>query len=198
MKKLIQIAALASLLTSSVFAAPIIGQLDFTGNAIFTYDELNGTIVSVDFDTTEIIPGMLSLPFVTQATGDFAPALFQTVTIIDPWLVSAPAPYELWTVAGFSYTLENILTNDGLLASIDGDGFELSTFGTLNHVSYDATPGVFTLTSQPLADPDNEGFTVNVSFSSTAVPVPEPSTYAMFGTAFAILGFVGYRKRKVA
>lgn len=26
-------------------------------------------------------------------------------------------------------------------------------------------------------------------------PVPEPSTYAMFGTAFAILGFVGYRSR---
>ncbi len=28
--------------------------------------------------------------------------------------------------------------------------------------------------------------------------VPEPSTYAMFGIAFSILGFVGYRKRRAA
>lgn len=33
---------------------------------------------------------------------------------------------------------------------------------------------------------------------SVVNPVPEPSTYAMFGIAFAILGFVGYRKRHAA
>lgn len=46
---------------------------------------------------------------------------------------------------------------------------------------------------------NNGGTLSNLTFSGATIatnPVPEPSTYAMFGTAFAILGFVGYRKRR--
>ena len=46
------------------------------------------------------------------------------------------------------------------------------------------------------ANQNNDNFRVQGMQVNYAPAVPEPSTYAMFGMAFAILGVVGYRSRK--
>ena len=84
-------------------------------------------------------------------------------------------------------TLRNTLNIYGN-GMISGGGF-VATSGTWNlSVSQD--------------DPDSNGisdmiydFTFEANSVSTS-PIPEPSTYALFGIAFIGLGIVGYRKRR--
>lgn len=78
---------------------------------------------------------------------------------------------------------------------------------TTNYVGWlldgSATTGTY---DSPFNNPSNGNqknishFTAYVRGTGSGTPpttgvVPEPSTYAMFGTAFLILGFVGYRSR---
>ena len=54
-----------------------------------------------------------------------------------------------------------------------------------------------TLTNDQIGTLRSSSFAVAIPQNQDAV-APEPSTYALFGTAFVILGFIGYRKRHVS
>ena len=76
-----------------------------------------------------------------------------------------------------------------------------------NYASYlvTATDGTFGTYSTPFFNANGGGagnpknishITAYVRGGGTPAPVPEPSTFALFGAAFAMLGFVSYRSRK--
>ena len=101
----------------------------------------------------------------------------------------------------YRITMLDLQTNGTGFFDPDGGlsyGSFSETYDISNYVTDDARL-VFRLTEES----DNSFFTGtasvvgidNVSVYATPA-VPEPSTYAMFGMAFAILGVVGYRSRK--
>lgn len=125
----------------------------------------------------------------------------------------------------FDYWDNATNADDTFLSFVRQDGnpaeritmLDLITNGTFTNPSIDLAYGTFTKTydiSNYTTDEARLIFrlteeSTNSIFTGTAsvagidnvvitgiAPVPEPSTYAMFGTAFALLGFVGYRSRK--
>lgn len=171
-------------------AALINGAVTFAGQ-VDLYEDVSGSLVQ-----TIKIEDAVALDFgnavVQSADGDFAseglgfltPAIFTdfrfnplTPAVVDP----------LWESGGFTFRLESIAidTQTDATLKLVGNGF-------INKAGYEETEGTWSFTTQ---DPEAGG---TFSFSASSESVPEPSTYAMFGTAFAILGFVGYKKRRNA
>lgn len=80
-----------------------------------------------------------------------------------------------------NYTNGNNIYNDGFFEITSGVGIDFE----LN----DSGPNIYTGSFIK-----NRTWNGSIEYEVVAA-VPEPSTYAMFGTAFAILGVVGYRSR---
>lgn len=183
-KLLISLSAIA-LASTSLQAAFITGEINFAGNlGVNGITTSGGLVTAIDFADNGVTSPSVS--FIDEAvTGDFDGLEGDYVSIVDPWDLTAVTPYTLWSVGGFSFELTSISSNDGTEPFLGVEGL-----GVIKKAGFDDTEGTFSITAQ-----NGEAF---VSFSATSAPVPEPSTYAMFGTAFAILGFVGYRKHRNA
>ncbi len=169
------LAILAAGLASTAFtgghaqAAMVNGAITFAGGAVFdTMDLATATQVTAFTDVT-----------VQSRDGDFAAfvnigdsALMATTYTFVP---STPTP-GLWSVGGFTFDLANSVVD-----------FQTSTFlavsgtGTITGNGFDATPGIWSFTSQ---SPSADGV---FSFSSgtSANGVPEGgATVALLGLAF--------------
>lgn len=195
MKKLLQIMTSASilvLLSSSVNAAFITGSVGFSGTVGLV--DINN-LATTSF--TNAVGFDFSNAFVLESSGDFTTeglTLGTAVTFNDfnfsPSL--SPSPVDpLWASPSANPTLDFVLESV-TVNQHDNTGINLSGTGVIRSLNnnYDDTSGTWNFSTQ--------GGTINgrFTFSADSHPVPEPSTYAMFGTAFAILGFVGYRKRR--
>ncbi len=149
-------------------AALIEGQLDFVGFA--AVDREAGQYVSIDY---------LFGPFVVSATDDYAATVSvgDAVSVIDPInFTTLSLPETIWSVGGFSFSLESLSINDG--TTVGGNGI-------ISAAGFDDTDGFWSFTSQG----SDDGM---FAFSATAVP--EPSIIALL--TMGLLG-LGITRRKV-
>ena len=128
-------------------------------------------------------------PVVQSRDGDFGSvALNAAVAIVVPWnFTTVAAIPNFWTVAGFSFQLDNsaVAFQFPGFVNVVGNG----TFTAPNH---DATPGIWRFTSQ---DP-SAGTPAVFSFSASNQAVPEGgSAVAMLG--MGLLGLAAARKKLV-
>lgn len=164
-------AALALALPLSAQAAMINGQLDISGllnrdNSTFT------PTGQIDFVGTGIA---------LQATDDFAGSITPFVTMFTLYDISFAAPGLIYQGGGFSFTASAFRNFDN---AFPGRSFVAD--GTLTAAGFDATPGVFALSTQSTGLP-NERVTVSFSSDTNASPAPVPVPAA----GFLLLGGLG-------
>lgn len=221
MKQIIQTTALITslfLTANSANAAFINGFISFDGT-LDIQDSAGASVplnasFEIDYSDATALVFSAGSQEVSSAFGDFATegvvvddnttTFFKDFSFVDDSgnILVPPTVDELWIATdgdgnGFRMDLSTITSVTREVGELDIKGTGAIYFeGTSESgTSYERTLGTWSFSA------DN-GFGNTFNFSSgshaTGLPVPEPSTYAMFGTAFAILGFVGYRKRKAA
>ena len=151
--------------------------------------------VGTNFTNTFIVPGTI-----TDETGevDFSATGGANPSDLPP----GNTTFAHYAIESGGPTKNGLSNNESLTISFatqSGVSLDLSGLEAL-FTSGDLQIGTHTRSIDNTANGDNfsQWFTSDAPGGSTVTPpdpVPEPSTYAMFGTAFAILGFAGYRSR---
>ncbi len=114
-------------------------------------------------------------------------------TIEDPpvgSLVVGPlAIASFWTITegGVTVTFDLDALTDVTRIPAGLSTLSMSGTGIFNLPGFDPTPGTFTLTTQGTGE-------TMFSASTSATPIPEPATLALFGTAMVGLGFAARRR----
>ncbi len=177
----ITIAAVGSLMTVGVASAELIsGEISISGG----FDITGGTDLSdatgLQFTNGDDDSGIL---LVMSTSGDFATLDFgATGTIYNFEFDSFVSGFTLWTIDGFTFTLETLSIDDQSTTDLD-----LSGTGYISYAGYDDTPGVWNFSGQTITG-------ATFSWSSTNSTVPEPATLLLFGTGVA--GLAGASRRK--
>jgi hypothetical protein len=164
-------------LGGAVQAAPIDGEIFFGGTGTPTL----GPVGSNFFDVNNA--------FVNDANGDFSTIFIPTVaTFNDFYFDGSNLPVSpLWTVGGFSFELDTIVSFDNVGPVVGAIGS-----GTMTGGGFDPTPFAWSFSS------DTSGGGSQFAFSSTNVPVPDPATLGVLGIGLMGLGFAAYRRRRDA
>ena len=155
-------------------AATISGQMDISGLV-----NLNNSTFSQTGNADLSDSGV-----VIQALGDFSSSVSagDLVALTD---IDFTAPGQIWTVGGFAFTASSFYD------FIDSTTKAFAADGVLSGAGFDNTPGTLTFTAQTNKQ------TVNVSFSSTTVPIPLPAGGLLLLTALGGVAALR-RKRKAA
>ena len=155
-------------------ATPINGSLGITGGG----DTWDATTIHFSG------PGM-----VNAQTGTFASINFTGAAVFLNDFTYTPANYSPTSYILFS-TIDGISLNvtEVTTGFVDVTGLHMAGYGFLTENGYDNTPGSFILNSS------NSGDAVTFQATTTASPVPEPASLALFGTG--LLGIVGIARRK--
>lgn len=181
---LISAAALAGALLFGVqaHADTITGQLSLAGTDSFTSN-------SITFIGSASIMG---------DSGSFAGLGTCTGCVSINSFTSSSANFLLYSATNNGLTTTLTLNNITMFSDVSNGGFDNLTIqgtGTVTLTGFDPTEGIVDLTSQ---GPTGSTATDHLSFSSTTIAVPEPSSLALLGTAFAALGFFGFLRRRDA
>jgi len=161
-----------------------------------------GTPVATPFRIT--YTPILTAGNVLLNTGTLTVATFDFVSPINPLNTFASLPFELtfdFDSNGIWDVIQNyVLTTSPFLAPNGLTGINYSIlpvqfFGnaTINALSY-GFASVVSNSSGTLFDGSSTQSAIQFQFLSNLVPVPEPSTYALFGVV-ALAGIVAFRRR---
>ncbi len=163
--------------------AMIDGAITFAGGAVFDTMSL-ATATRVD-DFSDVV--------VQSRDGDFAGfvAVGDSVTMAEPWIFSPSTPTPgLWSVGGFTYDLTS-----ATVELQNADFLIITGTGIISGNGFDATPGMWSFTSQ---SPDANGifsFSASGDFNGGGVP-DGGTTVALLGLALA--GIEVLRRKLVA
>lgn len=174
---------LASLVLTPAIAVPISGELGIAG---FLNPYCTGTASTCTMDVANALDfggngyGTDGPFLVTFATGDFGgfTPFVSSGTISDfQFDPLSPSPVDpLWTIGGFSFSLESVTIVDQ-----GPQDLVLSGAGTISGAGFDDTSGLWSLSA------DTAG-TLNFSWSSTTVPVMEPGMAGLLLLGLVMLG----------
>jgi len=199
MRKLMLALAGATALTASAANAAItIGsgsQISIGGSVITnTADASQATALDFTTGTTSngSAPGTLST-FNGGAAGSFAGQFCTgscgTINDIASLMVGASASPFFTLTNGVTFSLSNITSIDRSTAGILGFMGTGVFSGNISGSAFDATPGVFSFSTQ--------GGNVT-TFSASTVAVPEPGTWALMLLGFGGIGVAMRRRRRPA
>lgn len=191
MKKFVFSLLAAGLMTFSLSAASITGTVAFSGTAITAPVSVGDG--SITFSVTPI-------GFVGGSSGSMALLALTTsppttpVTTNTPLLDGANLNSITFTIGSLLFTPTSF-SGASLVTSNGAGGFAINLFGTYSAAGYDNTDGTLNFTFQPPPiDPSSTNAIPSYSYSASGTTVPEPSTYAMLGTALLGLGYLRRRK----
>lgn len=183
MKRITALLAATALmmLTTSVWAVPITGTINFTGSEILVppgTDLLGATGINFGASQTE---GLGSGTYAAIAAG--TPVIFTDFTF-KPTSGVIPIP-SLWTMThlGNSYSFDLDTVNIEFQSK---NFLNLFAEGVLHATGYDDTPGSWFYSSQ-------DGGTA-FSAESSPAPVPEPGTIVLLGAGLFALTVFGRRR----
>src|SRR5205085_10749766 len=121
--------------------------------------------------------------------GQFCSGSCGTINDIASLVVGASASPFFTLTNGVTFSLSNITSIDRSTAGILGFMGTGIFSGNISGVGFDATPGVFTFSTQ--------GGNVT-TFSASTVAVPEPGTWALMLLGFGGIGMAMRRRRRPA
>jgi hypothetical protein len=161
-------------LGGQAFAALITGTLSLDGADSFTAN-------SISFTNPANIGGASgSLALLSTCTGCVTMSNFN----------SGSTNFQVYTATNNGLTTTLTLNSATFSETTVGGFTTLQIFGTgtATETGFDSTPGSYLLTTQ-------SGGASTVTFSSTTVATPEPSTWAMMILGFLGVGFMAYRRK---
>jgi hypothetical protein len=172
---------------SDFFTAPSpTGSLTFAPGTSSVFGAIGGTFASYLTDGNPITFAAGPIPYVQGNNVPPAIPIFSTT--------------EAGETFGFTVTDFNALfVNNGTQGCLTGNTCltitGMGTFTGTGVVNYTPTPGEFQFTSQYVTG-QTLGTLTSFSASTSATPVPEPATLALFGTG--LVGIVGIVRRKLS
>ena len=161
---------LAVLVSSPALAAPITGEIGFTGQYATSGGTDQSDDTTISFSSVEVETASGSFTAI-----DGASATFYTLDFGTPTLPLQPLWDSTLNLVTFSFDLESVT-----VVFQDINFLLLSGAGTLHGTNFEDTPGTWNLSANTLG--------AEFTFSSNTAAVPEPSGVLLFSAGLLVVG----------